>query len=233
MRRGKPQILVADDEAKYLHVLKAILEASGYLVLTASDGQEALEIAAAEEPALILLDVRMPKMDGLEVCRRVRDFSLAPIIMLTALAEKNHIVSGLEAGADDYVTKPFSHHELLARVKAALRRAEYTGVASAEAVFQRGMLQIDFARRRVFVDGSEVRLTSTEYRMLCELAHASGRVVSSSQLLDRIWGPAYVGEEQLVPRVIYRLRQKIEPEPSRPVYVQTYPGLGYMLAEQV
>ena len=229
MGKGRIRILVADDEPRYIRAIKVNLEASGYEVITARDGQMAVELAAETEPDLILLDIKMPRLDGYEACRRIREFSKTPIIMLTALAEEADKVKGLDLGADDYVTKPFSANELLARVRAVLRR----GVLSEpppSPVFHTGELNIDFARQRVFVANREVNLTATEYRLLCELARQAGRVLVPEYLLDNIWGPGYAGETRLVWQAIHRLRQKIEPDPRNPHYILNKPGIGYLLA---
>ncbi len=230
MKKGKTRILVADDEPRYLWAVRINLEARGYEVLTAGDGQEAVELAAREEPDLIILDIRMPNLDGYEACRRIREFSTVPVIMLTAMAEDGDKVKGLDIGADDYVTKPFSVEELLARTRAALRRAEFSSGQEMQPVFRAGVLQIDFARQRVFVREQEVGLTPTEYHLLCELARNAGRVLVPEYLLERVWGAGHEGEHQLVRQAIHRLRRKIEPDPKNPRYIQTRTGLGYVLA---
>ncbi len=230
MSKGKIRVLVADDEPRYVRAIKVNLEASGYEVLTARDGQMAVEMAAEEEPDLILLDVRMPHVDGYEACRRIREFSVTPIIMLTALAESADKVKGLDLGADDYVTKPFSADELLARVRAALRRGSLSEQSEARPVFQSGELQVDFARQRVFVGDREVNLTATEYRLLSELARQAGSVLLPEYLLEKVWGVGYAGETQLVWQAIHRLRQKIERSPRAPEYILNKPGIGYYVA---
>ena len=166
----------------------------------AQDGAAAVEAAERDAPELILLDVRMPKLDGIEACRRIREFSMAPIIMLTARAQESDVVLGLEAGADDYVTKPFSLEELLARVRAALRRADHSAPLASEPTFSAGGLCVDYAAQRVFVAQREVRLTSTEYRLLCELTRAAGRIVPPEIVLENVWGPGYAGEDRLITR---------------------------------
>ena len=228
MKPAKPRILIVDDEPKYASSLTAILKAGGYETLSASDGEMAVDAAEQHQPTLILLDVRMPKLDGYEACRQIREFSLAPIIMLTAMSQKADIVQGLEAGADDYLTKPFSADELLARVHAALRRAGYSD-PSEETPFQAGGLYVDYAGSRVFVDGEEIRLTRTEYSLLRELTRAAGRVVSTETILENVWGAGHEGECQLVQRVMNRLRMKIEPDKEEPRFILTRPGLGYMI----
>lgn len=228
MKKGRTQILVVDDEPIYIRVVRLNLEARGYHVVSASNGQAAIDLIAHEEPDLILLDVRMPGMDGYEVCQRIREFSRVPIIMLTARTETADKVMGLDAGADDYVTKPFSADELLARVRAALRRVEDAPRPSAESVFHAGDLTVDLARQRVFVREQEVRLTPTEYRLLSELVKHAGQVVIPDYLLERVWGVGYEGEEQLLRQAIHRLRRKIERAPDAPPYIETRPGIGYI-----
>jgi two-component system KDP operon response regulator KdpE len=224
----RTRILVVDDEVRYVRAIQVNLEASGYQVLTARDGQQAIEIAAAEAPDLVILDLRMPGLDGYEACHRIRQFSTVPIIMLTAMAEDAQKVRGLDTGADDYVTKPFSAGELLARVRAALRRAQAAGRPYPQPAFQAGDLRVDFVQGRVFIRDQEVHLTATEYRLLCELVQTAGRVLTPTHLLSAVWGPGYEGEDHLVWQAIHRLRQKIERDPKEPQLVQTRPGLGYV-----
>jgi len=228
MNKSKIRILVVDDEPRYIRAVQVNLEASGYEVLTAQDGHAALERAADENPDLIMLDVKMPGLDGIEVCRRIRKFSAAPIIMLTALAEDADKVRGLDVGADDYVTKPFSAQELLARVRAALRRIELSERQEPGPTLQTGDLTIDLAQQRVSVCGHIVNLTPTEYHLLCEMAKHPNRVLVPEYLLEKVWGVGCEGEAHLLWQVIHRLRRKIEPEPKDPKYIQTRPGLGYV-----
>jgi DNA-binding response OmpR family regulator len=230
MNSEKLRVLVVDDEARYVRALKLILNSLGYEVIGALDGPSALEIAASEDLALVLLDLRMPKMDGLEVCRKIREYSMVPIIMVTALAQKSSVVKGLEAGADDYLTKPFSTDELVARVNAVLRRASvHPHPTTRQPNFHTGALEIIYTRCEVWIGGKPIHLTPTEFRLLCELSYVAGCVVSPAMLLEKIWGSGYEGEEQMVARVIHRLRQKVEPIPAEPTYILTRPGLGYML----
>ncbi len=227
---NKVRILVVDDERRYVRAIQVNLKASGYEVLTASNGQTAVDLVATEELDLIVLDIRMPGMDGFEVCQRIREFSAVPIIMLTALAADADKVKGLDIGADDYVTKPFSAEELLARVRAALRRVELSERKEPRPTFQAGDLLVDFARQRVFVRDQEVNLTPIEYRLLCELVRQAGRVLVPEFLLDKVWGLGYEGENRLLWQAIHRLRQKIERDPRDPLYIQTRPGIGYVFA---
>jgi len=229
MPQVKARVLVVDDEPRYTQVAKVNLELRGYQVLVANDGQSALSLVVSSEPDLVLLDVRMPGLDGYEVCRRIREFSTVPIIMLTALAQDADKVKGLDVGADDYVTKPFSIPELLARVRAILRRVEGSGVPISSPTLEAGDLRLDLDGQRVYVGAREVNLTPTEYCLLCELVRQAGRVLTPEYLLERVWGIGYEGEEHLVRKVIYRLRQKIEPNPRTPQYIQTRCGMGCLL----
>jgi DNA-binding response OmpR family regulator len=226
----KIRILVVDDEPRYIWAIQVNLEARGYEVLVAQDGQTGIEIAASEEPDLVLLDIRMPDMDGYEVCQRIREFSAVPIIMLTALAENADKVKGLDTGADDYVTKPFSAEELLARIRATLRRVELSESQESHPTFQTGDLLVDFAQQRVFVCDQEVNLTPTEYRLLYELVKQARRVLVPEYLLERVWGMGYEGENRLLRQAVHRLRQKIECDPQNPQYIQTRRGIGYVFA---
>jgi DNA-binding response OmpR family regulator len=227
-RKGRVRILVVDDELGYVWTMRVNLEARGYEVLVARDGQAAVELAVREEPDLIILDIKMPGLDGYEVCQRIREFSTSPIIMLTAMAEDADKIKGLDMGADDYVTKPFSVDELLARVRAALRRVELLEPREPRPIFKTGDLQVDFDRQKVSVDDQEVHLTPKEYRLLCELIENAGWVLSSDHLLEEVWGIGYEGENPLLRQVIHRLRQKIERDPRNPRYIQTRPGSGYV-----
>lgn len=182
----KTRILVAEDEPRYVWAIQTNLEARNYEVITAADGLQAVQLAADAQPDLILLDIKMPVMNGYEACRRIREFSTVPIIMITALAEEANKIMGLDLGADDYVTKPFSVPELLARVRAALRRTEFAEGASAESSYQGGDLRVDFARRRVFLRDQEVELTPTEYRLLCELVKQPGRILVPEYLTEKV-----------------------------------------------
>ncbi len=228
MKKGKYCVLVADDEPKYVYITQLNLEARGYEVLVARDGKTAVELAAREEPDLIILDIRMPGLDGYEACRRIREFSGVPIIMLTAMAEEADKVKGLDLGADDYITKPFGVDELLARVRAALRRAELAEVGEAEPIVRAGELRVDLNQGRVFLGGQEVPLTPIEYHLLSELVRQAGRVVVSERLLEAVWGGEFEGGERALRQAVYRLRQKIEPDPQDPQYIQTRSGLGYV-----
>ncbi len=231
MRSGKPRILMVDDEPRYAWAIQTNLRSRGYEVLLAGDGCSAVEMTASEDPDLILLDLIMPGMDGYEACRHIRQFSKVPIIMLTARATDADKVKGLDTGADDYVTKPFSIEVLLARIRAALRRADLAGNLESLPTFQSGKLLVDFAKQRVFVGDAEVSLTPTEYQLLAELVRQAGRVLFPEYLLERVWGPGYESDNHLLRQAIHRLRQKIEPDPRNPRYILTRPGLGYVSVE--
>lgn len=228
---ARQRVLIVDDEPRYVRLISVNLDASGYESLAARDGKSAVELAAAQRPDLVLLDIGLPVMDGLETCRRIREFSQAPIIMLTAKAGEADKVAGLDAGADDYITKPFGPAELLARIRAVLRRAQLPDVPRSAPLFAAGDLRIDYAQHRVYVGPREVALSPTEYRLLSELARNAGSVVPTDTLLQRIWGPEYQGETQHVRLYISRVRQKIEADAEHPRWVVTRPGIGYMLEQ--
>jgi DNA-binding response OmpR family regulator len=229
--REKATILVVDDEPHVLKLVKANLELSGYKVLTAEDGEKAIARIEAELPDLVILDLMLPRLDGYAVCRRVREFSAVPIIMLTARSAQVDLVHGFEVGADDYLTKPFAATELLMRVQAVLRRSKWPEEIRTHKEFRAGPIVIDFAQHRVTVDGDAVKLTPTEYRLFAYLASNANRVIMHRELLRGVWGPEY-GDETEYLRVYMRyLRQKLEPEPSNPRYLLTQPGAGYMLLQ--
>ena len=225
----KATILVVDDEPHVLKLVRANLESSGYKVLTAADGAEAVTMVEQELPDLVILDLMLPKMDGYAVCRRIREFSTVPVIMLTARSAQVDLVHGFEVGADDYLTKPFSVTELLMRVQAVLRRSRWPEEILTRQQFRAGPIEIDFAQHRVTASDEPVKLTPTEYRLLAYLASNANRVIIHRELLRAVWGPEY-GDETEYLRVYMRyLRQKLEPDPSDPCYLLTQPGAGYML----
>jgi DNA-binding response OmpR family regulator len=225
----KASVLVVDDEPHVLKLVKANLETSGYRVLTAADGKEAVKTVEKDLPDLVILDLMLPKMDGYAVCQQIREFSTVPIIMLTARSAQIDLVHGFEVGADDYLTKPFSVTELLMRVQAVLRRSKWPEEILTRQGFKAGPIEIDFGQHRVLSNEEEVRLTPTEYRLLAYLASNANRVTTHRELLRAVWGPEY-GEETEYLRVYVRyLRQKLEPIPSEPRYLLTQAGAGYML----
>ncbi|HSJ56759.1 MAG TPA: response regulator transcription factor [Anaerolineae bacterium] len=227
----KATILVVDDEPHVRKLVQANLESSGYSVLTAEDGQTAVELVERDMPDLVVLDLMLPKMDGYAVCRRIRESSAVPVIMLTARSGQVDLVHGFEVGADDYLTKPFSVAELLMRVQAVLRRSKWPEEIVTRQDFQVGPIAIDFAKHDVTVDGEPVKLTPTEYRLLSYLASNPNRVISHRELLRAVWGPEYGDETEYLRVYVRYLRQKLEPDPANPIYLVTQPGAGYMLQQ--
>lgn len=233
MPAKKTAILVADDDPQILRLVARNLQLEGYEVTTATDGQEALDQLEAHTFDLAILDVMMPKLDGFTVCARVREFSSMPIIMVTARGQDQDKIRGLDLGADDYLTKPFSVEELLARVRSVLRRSQFASNQEGQhvrPVITIGELLVDFAQHRVTMKGQELDLTPIEYRLLAYLAQNAGRVVTQDLLLEHVWGEEYVGESHLLQVNVNRLRRKLEDDPARPRYLLTKMGVGYMIA---
>jgi two-component system KDP operon response regulator KdpE len=222
-------ILVIEDEAQIRRFICASLQGHGYRVIEAITGTEGLAHAATDQPALILLDLGLPDIDGLEVTQRVREWSELPIIVLSARGQENDKIAALDAGADDYLTKPFGVGELLARMRVALRHAERTVQGQSDPVFAVGDLRVDLARRQVVVGGTEVHLTPIEYKMLATLIQHAGKVVTHNQLLNAVWGAAYATETPYLRVYMGQLRHKLEADPARPHYLITEPGVGYRL----
>jgi len=223
------RILVVDDEPRYVRLMEANLLAEGYHVLKAYDGQSAVEIVADKQPDLVLLDVMMPGLNGFSACERIREFSNVPIIMVTAKGEEQDRVRGLDVGADDYIVKPFSATELLARVRAVLRRAQVSGSTFQQANFTHGNLKIDLARAEVFKDEKMVFLSATEYRLLLQFVHNLGSILTSEDLLVNVWGPEYRDDKEILWVSISRLRQKLEEDPRNPQHIVTRSGMGYTM----
>jgi two-component system KDP operon response regulator KdpE len=223
----KTRILVVDDEISIRKLLKANLETAGYEVLMATDGADAIRVFELEKPDFVILDIMMPEMDGFEVCRRIREWSLVPIIVLSAKLDEVDKVNCLNLGADDYITKPFGKEELIARVSAVLRRTEPSTAEPSSPVYRNNNLEINFSQRRVTVNDKEVRLTPTEYNLLQELVTNAGKVLTHHHLLNNIWGPEYAEEREYLHVFIRRIRAKIEEDPAAPVYILTVPGIGY------
>ena len=220
------KILVVDDEKNIVDIVKYNLEKEGYKVLTAYNGQEGLDMALAENPELILLDIMMPKMDGFEVCKKIREKMQTPIIMLTARAEEIDKVLGFELGADDYVTKPFSVRELMARVKANLRKKEVSDNAQ-ENLLSYGDISIDTGKYEVYRRGEVIDLTRREFELIKFLATQRTQVFSRETLLEKVWGYEYYGDVRTVDVTIRRLRTKVEDNPDTPKYILTKRGVGY------
>jgi DNA-binding response OmpR family regulator len=222
----KSLIVVVDDDPGILKLVSLNLQLEGFRVVTAADGKEAVQLVHDEQPALVLLDVMMPVMDGFQACERIREFSEVPIIMLTAKGGIEDVVRGLDTGADDYVVKPFSINELVARVKAVLHRTKFPQEMPQPA-FASGDLCIDFAQHQVKISDSEIVLPPTEYRILCLLARNAGRVITHEQLLTEVWGREYRGDTHILQVAVARLRKRLGDDPSNPKYIATRPGIGY------
>jgi two-component system KDP operon response regulator KdpE len=224
------KILVVDDEPRVIRLVSEVLKAVGCQVIAAASGEPAIKMVALEQPDLVLLDILLPRgPDGYEVCRRIREFSVVPVIMLTAKAQESDVLRGFDVGADDYLTKPFSAKELVARVRAVLRRTQRPEEA-VTTTLTCGELEINFARRTVEVRGEGVSLTRTEYALLRQLALNANRVMLHQDLLTTIWGPEYRDDIDYLRAYIRYLRQKLEENPHEPRYILTTPGVGYMLA---
>ena len=233
MPAKKTTILTADDDPQLLRLITRNLQLEGYEVLAVSDGQQALEQIEQQSPDLVLLDVMMPRMDGFTVCHKVREFSSMPIIIVTARGQDQDKVRGLDLGADDYLTKPFSIDELLARVRAVLRRSQFAAKDNAQgwqSTLITGELTIDYSQHLVTLAGIEIALTPTEYRLLAYLAQNVGRILTQDLLLEHVWGPEYLGEGHMLQVNINRLRRKLEDDPGLPRYILTRVGVGYSLA---
>ena len=229
----KSHILVVDDDPAILRLLRSNLKARGHEVSSALDGEEALLAVESDFIDLVILDIMMPKIDGVEVCRRIREWSQVPIIMLSGRGDEEDIVECLELGADDYLTKPFSVAELIARVNTAFRHFGGTTAAPTPSLFKCGVIEINFAMRRVMVDGNEVRLTPTEYSLLQQLAVNANKVLTHSTILRSVWGQQYQSETEYLHVFIGRLRKKLEPEPENPTHIITVPGVGYCLTSPI
>lgn len=223
------RILVVDDEQRVLNFLMSKLRASGYEVLTASSGLEALEQAQAEEPDLIVLDVLMPKMDGFETLKELRSFSAVPVIILSARESNSDKIKGLSLGADDYLPKPFNPDELVARIEAVRRRLHSAEMRKIPDSLSLGEVSIDFRKRSVVASGEEKYLTRIEWLILSELAHNAGHLMLYEELLTHVWGPEYRDDVQLLRTWISRLRHKLEKEPDSPRLIRTIPKTGYIV----
>ncbi len=224
----KTTILLVDDDPQLIRLVRTNLESVGYRVLIAMDAYSALKLVEMEMPDMILLDIMLPEVDGYELCQRIREFSSIPIIMLTAKVEDIDKVKGLKSGADDYLTKPFSVQELLARIEAVLRRTGSSEEAKVPPTFICGDVYVDFVQRRVMVRGQEVALTLIEYKLLSQLVSNAGRIILHRELLTKVWGVEYQDELEYLRAYIRHLRQKIEEEPHQPKYILSKPGIGYM-----
>ncbi|MGQ9813968.1 MAG: response regulator [Candidatus Roseilinea sp.] len=223
-------ILVIDDEPQILRALRAILAEKQFRVSTAARGEDGLALAAAEKPDLVILDMGLPDMDGLEVCARLREWSAVPIIVLSVRDSERDKVAALDKGADDYLTKPFGIEELLARIRVALRHSAQAG--GKEAIVKAGDIVIDLSRHRVTRAGAEVKLTATEYKLLAYLAANADRVLTHRAILTNVWGPAEADQVEYLRVYIRQLRRKLEPNPSQPQFLVNEPGVGYRFLTQ-
>jgi two-component system KDP operon response regulator KdpE len=223
----KKKILIVDDEARMRRFVRMNLDLEGYEVLEAENGLAALQRVRDDMPDLVLLDVMMPDLDGFETLARIREMSAVPVIMLTVKGDEEDRIKGLDLGADDYITKPFSPRELVSRIRAVLRRTEPTKAQSEEPLVVDADLSIDFPRREVVVHGERIKLRPTEYRLLSHLVENDGWIVPQETLLSKVWGPEYRDDTQLLRLYINYLRKKIEPDPATPRYIFTERGVGY------
>jgi two-component system KDP operon response regulator KdpE len=228
----KQRILIVDDNPAVVKYVRANLDANNYATSVAINGNEALKAAELEMPDLVLLDIMMPEMDGFEVCRRIREWSIVPIIMLTARGDESDKVKCLEMGADDYISKPFGVNELMARIIAVLRRTSIQRVTTIMPSFRSGELEINLNARRVTVAGKEVKLTPIEYNLLQELVLNAGKVLTHTHLLQKIWGQEYLSENQYLHVYIGNLRNKLETNPAKPKYFIMVSGVGYMFQKE-
>jgi two-component system KDP operon response regulator KdpE len=236
-RRRRPdvaerkKILVVDDEPRMLDLISMNLKLEGFDVITAADGYQALEKVTRTMPDLVLLDIMMPDMDGFETLKRIREIAPVPVIFLSVKGEEADRVRGLDLGADDYITKPFSPRELVSRIRAVLRRTEPETPGRNSEIVVDPELKIDFDQRRVYARGKEIKLRPTEYRLLYQLVTNPGKLLTHETLLARVWGPEYKEEDQYVRLYITYLRQKIEKDPKKPKYILSERGLGYRFVE--
>jgi two-component system KDP operon response regulator KdpE len=228
----EPLILVIEDEPQIRRFLRATLTDHGYRLAEAETGKQGLTLAAAQPPDVVILDLGLPDIDGLEVARQLRDWSAVPIVVLSARGQEKDKVAALDAGADDYLTKPFGVGELLARIRVALRHAATAGREDGEALFSVGDLHVDLVARRVFVGDTEAHLTPIEYRLLTTLIRHAGKVLTHSFLLKEVWGPPHVQETHYLRVFMANLRHKLEADPARPRYLTTEQGVGYRLATE-
>jgi two-component system KDP operon response regulator KdpE len=225
----KPLILVIEDDSQIRRFLRATLAAEGYQFHEALTAAEGIAQAAARRPDLVLLDLGLPDRDGIEVIREIRQWSQMPILVLSARGQEKDKIAALDLGADDYVAKPFAVGELLARMRAALRRSVRIAQEAPETSLRFGGVEIDFEKRLVTLDGGEVHLTPNEYKLLQVLVRHAGRVVTQRQLLNEVWGPQHTDQSQYLRVYVAQLRRKLEHDPARPQYLQTEPGVGYRL----
>lgn len=230
----KDRVLVIEDERSIEHMIETVLEANGYEVITASSGQEALSLTTSHCPDLVLLDLGLPDMDGMEILRSVREWSTMPVLVVSARTEEKDKVAALDAGADDYITKPFGTAELLARIRAAIRhtRTASTNEQLAHSgVFTVGDLTIDYNKRRVYVEGRDANLTQNEFRLVALLGRSAGRVITYDTIIQQLWGPNVKNDNQILRVNMANIRRKIEKNPADPQYIFTEARVGYRMAD--
>lgn len=227
-----PKILLIEDEQEIRKFLRVSLLGHGYRLVESGTGRDGVMQAASQQPDMVILDLGLPDIDGMDVIRQIREWSHMPIIILSARGQENQKVDALDAGADDYLTKPFSVGELVARIRVALRHAAQGAGESGDPVFTLGDLRVDLARRQVFIGDQEIHLTPIEYRLLTTLTKHAGKVITHRQLLKEVWGPDSVYETHYLRVYMAQLRRKIETDPARPQFLLTEPGVGYRLASQ-
>ena len=227
----KPRVLLVDDDETLVRLLSFALDQEGFEVAVARTGAEAVSETAETQPDLVILDIMMPVMDGWEACARICELSDAPVVILSAKTTESDVVRGLELGADDYVKKPFSVQELLARLKALLRRNRSAAADERPAVLMEGGLKIDKIRHTATLDDQPIQLTPTEFKLLTFLVENSGRAVSQEEILIQVWGPEYAREKQYLKLFVHTLKKKIEADPARPRYLHTVRGVGYRLEQ--
>jgi two-component system KDP operon response regulator KdpE len=232
MSKNDWAVLVIEDEAPIRRFLKTALESRGFKLLEATTGTQGLAMAATDNPDIIILDLGLPDIDGLEVIKRVREWAGTPLIVISARGQDADKVEALDAGADDYLTKPFSVEELTARLRVAIRHLTQSRVGKAEPVVQTGELRVDLARRLVWLGGTEIHLTPIEFKLLAVLVRHNGKVLTHRQLLKEAWGSASEEQAHYLRNYIHHLRHKLEADPARPVYLRTEPGVGYRLSYQ-
>jgi two-component system KDP operon response regulator KdpE len=224
-----PVVVLIEDDPKILRWLRVVLEAEGYRVVIAENAERGLTETASRQPDLVLLDLGLPDLDGVNVIQRIREWSGVPIIVISARGQEQDKVDALDAGADDYVSKPFGTNELLARMRVALRRAAALGEGAEGAVYERGALRVDLAARLVYLDGQEVHLTPNEYKLLAALVRNAGKVLTHRHLLKEVWGPNLVEHTNYLRVHMSQMRRKLEADPARPMYILTEMGVGYRL----
>lgn len=227
----KPRVLLVDDDETLVRLLSFALEQEGFEVAVARNGAEAVSETGETQPDLVILDIMMPVMDGWEACARIRELSDAPVVILSAKPTESDVVRGLELGADDYVKKPFGVQELLARLKALLRRSRSAAAGERPVVLMEGGLKIDKIRHTATLDDQPIQLTPTEFKLLTFLVENSGRAVSQEEILIQVWGPEYAREKQYLKLFVHTLKKKIEADPARPRYLHTVRGVGYRLEQ--